>query len=253
MTNPEPMTIFLTKRKEKKMESKKQRGLGTKAGIVLALFVVGILLGSSALVVADDKADAQAIVDKAKVTFNTFMADKDYEWLQKNLKNVKGLVIYPQVLKAGFIFGGSGGTGLLVVRDPKTGDWSQPAFYTVGSVTFGLQIGGEAAEVLVIAMSQKAVDSLLSGSFKLGGDTSIALGPVGTGVDTNVKVDFYSFAKSKGLYAGLNLEGSVVSVRDSLNKGYYGKEVSPADILVKKAVSNKGSAALRADLKKSAK
>jgi lipid-binding SYLF domain-containing protein len=235
------------------MESKKQRGLGMKTGMVLALFVVGILLGPSALVVADDKTDAQAVVDKAKVTFNTFMADKDYEWLHKNLKNVKGLLIYPQVLKAGFILGGSGGTGLLVVRDPKTGDWSQPAFYTVGSVTFGLQIGGEAAEVIVMAMTQKAVDSLLSGSFKLGGDTSIALGPVGAGADTNVKVDFYSFAKSKGLYAGVNLEGSVVSVRDSLNKGYYGKEVSPADIIVKKAVSTEGSAALRADLKKSAK
>jgi len=124
------------------VESKKQRALGMKAGMVLALFVVGILLGSSALVVADDKADAQAVVDKAKVTFNEFMADKNYEWFHKNLKNVKGLVIYPQVLKAGFIFGGSGGTGLLVVRDPQTGDWSQPAFYTVGSVTFGLQIGG---------------------------------------------------------------------------------------------------------------
>jgi len=244
----------ISKRKEKEdMENKGERALGMKTGMVLALFVVGIVLGSSALVVADDKADAQAIVDKAKVTFNTFMADKDYEWLQKNLKNVKGLVIYPQVLKAGFIFGGSGGTGILVVRDPQTGDWSQPAFYTVGSVTFGLQIGGEAAEVLVMAMTQKAVDSLLSGSFKLGGDTSIALGPVGTGADTNVKVDFYSFAKSKGLYAGLNLEGSVVSVRDGLNKGYYGKEVSPADIIVKKAVSNEGSAALLADLKKSAK
>lgn len=235
------------------MESKRKRGLGMKTGMVLALFVVGILLGSSALVVADDKADAQAIVDKAKVTFNTFMVDKDYEWLQKNLKNVKGLVIYPQVLKAGFIFGGSGGTGLLVVRDPKTGDWSQPAFYTMGSVTFGLQIGGEAAEVIVMAMSQKAIDSLYSGSVKFGGDTSIALGPVGAGADTNVKVDFFSFAKSKGLYAGLNLEGSVVSVRDSLNKGYYGKDVSPAEIIVKQAVSNKGSAALRADLKKSAK
>jgi len=233
------------------MESKKQRGLGMKAG--LALFVVGILLGSSASVVADDKADAQAVVDKARATFNVFMADKDFGWLQKNLKNVKGLVIYPQVLKAGFIFGGSGGTGLLVVRDSKTGNWSQPAFYTVGSVTFGLQIGGESAEVIVMAMSQKAIDSLYSGSFKLGGDTSIALGPVGAGADVNVTADFVSFAKSKGLYAGLNLEGSVVSVRDSLNKGYYGKEVRPTDIIVKKAVSNKGSAALQADLKKSAK
>jgi hypothetical protein len=105
---------IISRKEKKNMESKKQRGLGMKAGMVLALFVVGILLGSSALVVADDKADAQAVVDKARVTFNEFMADKDFGWLHKNLKNVKALVIYPQVLKAGFILGGSGGTGLLV-------------------------------------------------------------------------------------------------------------------------------------------
>jgi lipid-binding SYLF domain-containing protein len=207
----------------------------------------------SAVVFADDKTDAQVTVDKAKVTFNEFMADKEYAWIRENLKNAKGLVIFPQVLKAGFFLGGSGGTGILVVRDEKTGDWSQPAFYTIGSVSFGLQIGGEAAEVIMMAMSQKAIDSLYASSFKLGGDTSIALGPVGAGAKSNVTVDFFSFAKSKGLYAGLNLEGSVVSVRDSLNKGYYGKEVRPTDIIVKKAVSNKGSAQLRADLKKSTK
>jgi lipid-binding SYLF domain-containing protein len=120
----------------------------------------------------------------------------------------------------------------------------------LGSVSFGLQIGGEAAEVVLLVMSQKGVDSLLTSKFKLGGDTSIALGPVGAGAKANITADFISFSKSKGLYAGLNLDGSYLSVRESLNKAYYGKEASPVDIIVKQSVSNPGAVPLREELKK---
>ena len=221
--------------------------------LVIGIVIVAFLFVSVAPVLAKDEQEAQGIVDKARVTFNSFMRSKEYTWLHRHLKDAKGVLIYPQVLKAGFILGGSGGTGVLVVKDAKTGDWSDPAFYTIGSVSFGLQIGGEAAEVIVMAMSDKAIDSLMASSVKLGGDTSIALGPVGAGAKGNVTADFISFAKSKGLYAGLNLEGSVVDVRDSLNKAYYGKDVRPVDIIVKKDVSNKGAVALRAAVKKAAK
>jgi len=225
---------------------------GRRAFAMAGILVLAVLM-TALMPVSDSMAsDAQNIVDKAKATFNGFMHDKNYGWFHAHLKDARGLLIYPQVLKAGFILGGSGGTGVLVVRGGK-GDWSEPAFYTIGSVTFGLQIGGEAAEVIVMAMSQKAIDSLLASSFKLGGDTSIALGPVGAGAKGNVTADFISFAKSKGIYAGISLEGAVVDVRDSLNKEYYGKEVRPADIIVKHEVSNKGSEPLRAALRKMAK
>lgn len=221
--------------------------------VVAVVVALVLLFTGTAPVRADDKAEAQGIVDKAKVTLNAFMGDKNYGWLHENLKSAKGLLIYPQVLKAGFILGGSGGTGVLLVRDSKTGDWSQPAFYTVGAVSIGLQIGGEAAEVIVMVMTQKAIDSLFTTSVKLGGDMSITAGPYGGGAKANVKADFISFAKSKGLYAGLNLEGSAIDVRESLNGAYYGKTVTPAQVIVEKKVSNKGSAQLRADLKKAAK
>ena len=225
------------------------------SNILTAVVIITILLAGTVIpAVASDSDDkAQGIVDRARVTFNDFMRDKNYTWLHENLKESRGLLIFPQVIKGGFFIGGSGGTGVLVVKDDKTGDWSQPAFYTIGSVSLGLQIGGEAAEVIMMAMSQKAIDSLFTSSFKLGGDTSIALGPVGIGAKGNVTADFISFAISKGLYAGLNLEGSVVDVRDSLNKEYYGKSVSPVDIIVKKDVSNKGSADLRETIKAAVK
>ena len=231
---------------------KRLAGDGMKAfaaTVVLAVF----LIIAAAPAMASDTSEAQGLVDKARITFDAFMSDKNYGWFHEHLKDAKGLLIYPQVLKAGFFLGGSGGTGVLVVRDAKAGGWSQPAFYTIGSVSFGAQIGGEASQVIVMAMSQKAIDSLLSSSFKLGGDTSIAVGPAGAGAKANVTADFISFAKAKGLYAGLNLEGSVVDVRESLNKAYYKKEVTPVDIVVKHEVSNKGAAKLRESLKKAVK
>ena len=214
---------------------------------VLALLIIGVTPVS-----ADEAADAQGIVDKAKVTFDAFVRNKDYTWIHENIKNAKGILIYPQILKAGFILGGSGGTGVFLAQEQKGGDWSQPAFYTVGAVSFGLQIGGEAAETVIMAMTQKAVDSLYTSSVKLGGDTSFAVGPVGAGAKSNVTADFIAFSMSKGAYLGLNLEGSVVKVRESLNSAYYGKKVSPVQIIAQKKVSNKGASELRAALKKAA-
>jgi lipid-binding SYLF domain-containing protein len=220
--------------------------------IGLALIIMAMILMNVSPVLAADDVEAQGIVDKCRVTFSGFMNDKNYSWLQDNFKKAKGVLIFPQVLKAGFFLGGSGGTGVLLVKD-KSGAWSQPAFYTLGSVTFGFQIGGEAAEVVMMVMSQKAVDSLYASSVKLGGDTSIALGPVGAGATGNVTADFISFAKTKGLYAGLNLQGSVLAVRDKLNHAYYHKTVSPIGIMVEKKASNKGSSRLRAAVEKAAK
>jgi lipid-binding SYLF domain-containing protein len=189
--------------------------------------------------------EEQLLVDKARITFESFMSDPDMSYLKEHLKEAKGILIVPSLLKAGFIFGGSGGSGVLIVNDAKKGQWSQPAFYTIGSVSFGLQIGGEDAEVIMMVRTQKAVDALLTTSVKLGGDTSISAGPVGAGAKSNVMADIFSFSRSKGAFAGLALDGSVITTRDKWNAAYYGKPASPVDILVKHSVSNPGSAELR--------
>ena len=136
----------------------------------------------------------------------------------------------------------------------------------MGSVTVTYDPGKAGVEKGVQAIKDKGysvdsdpgndsegVHSLYTSSVKLRGGTSIALGPVGGGGKVNVTADFIAFSRSKGAYAGLNLEGSVVSVRDSLNKAYYRKEVTPVQIIVEKKVSNAGSAQLRSTLKKAAK
>lgn len=219
------------------------------------VFMVTILFGSSITVLAADKAEAQALIDKSKGTITDLMSDEAFSWLHGYLKTAKAVLIFPQVLKGGFFLGGSGGTGVLLVHNEATGTWSDPSFYTVGSVTFGLQIGAEAAEVVMVATNEKALDSLLTSTVKLGGDASIAIGPFGGGAKGAVTVpevmaDFVSFTRAKGIYAGLNLEGSVLQVRDGLNSAYYGKKVTPKDIIVMKAVGNSGANELRAALKR---
>jgi lipid-binding SYLF domain-containing protein len=236
------------------MEEKRKRWVGVGLTIMVML-TVGVLFSSYAPASAADRDQAQILVDRAQITLKDFMRDPNYRWLRENINRAYGVVIFPQILKGGFIWGASGGTGVLLVRDEKTGDWSEPAFYSIGSVTFGLQIGGEASEVIMLAMTRKAIDSLLLSSFKLGGDASISIGPAGAGAKASadiprVTADFVSLAKSKGLYAGMNLEGAFVAVRGSLNKAYYGKELSPVDILVKKAASNEGAERLQETLKK---
>ncbi len=232
------------------MEKKRTGRAGNRVFAFVAILAAMLLVAAAPGAMAAGEEDAQGIVDKARVAFGEFMRDDNYSWMRDHLKDAKGVLIYPQVLKAGYILGGSGGTGVLLSRDGKTGEWSNPAFYTMGSVSIGLQIGGESAEVVLLVMSQKGMDSLLTSNFKLGGDASVALGPVGGGAKSDITTDFLSFSKSKGLYAGVNLDGSYVSVRDSLNKAYYGRDVSPVAIIVKQSVSNKGAVPLREELKK---
>ena len=201
---------------------------------------------------ATDADEARTIVDKARVTFENVVRTKDFDSLRAGMKTAKGVLIYPQVLKAGFFLGGSGGTGVLLVRGPNN-DWSEPAFYTMGSVSFGLQFSGQAAEVVILINTQKGIDRLMTNSLKLGGDAGIAAGPVGLGQAANVTADFVSYAQAKGAFVGLSFEGSVLDVRESLNNAYFGKAVTPIDIIVKHAVSNKHSAALRSTVAKAGK
>lgn len=197
---------------------------------------------------ANDAQEAASIVDKARVTFNDVMAVKEFDSLRAGFKQARGILIFPQILKAGFFLGGSGGTGVLLVRHGS--DWSDPAFYTMGSVSFGLQFGGQAAEVLILINKQAGIDRLMTSSLKLGGDVGVAAGPVGAGQAANVQADFVSYAKAQGAFVGFSAEGSVLDVRNTLNHAFYGKQVTPTDIVVKRSVSNKRADALRAALRR---
>jgi lipid-binding SYLF domain-containing protein len=128
-----------------------------------------------------------------------------------------------------------------IVNPTGADRWFGPAFYTIGGASFGLQIGGQASEVVLLAMTERGVDSMMASSFKLGADAGVAAGPVGIGVaasTANLSADILTFSRSKGLYGGISLDGAVVATRGGLNEAYYGKEVTPTDIFVRREVTN---------------
>jgi len=214
--------------------------------------MMGMAIGCAGAVLAgcgvtpDTRSGTGDLVKSAQATLETFRADAQMQWFRDNLKNARGVLISPQVVRAGFILGGSGGEALLLARDGAR--WVGPAFYNVGTGSIGLQIGAEISEVVVLVMSEKALDGLMSSTFNLGGDASVAAGPVGIGTGYNIMTDMVSFAKSKGAFAGLNLDGVVITPDSAANAAYYGKPVSSTDVLVRRTVSSAGAASLQRSL-----
>lgn len=186
---------------------------------------------------------AEALVDAATKAVDTFTIDPDMNWFRDNMKNAKGVLVVPQLIKGGLIFGGSGGSGVLLVKG-EGNIWSDPAFYTMGSGTVGFQIGVEVSEIILMVMTDRGVDALLTSSFKLGGDISIAAGPVGTGAKAQT-ADILAFSRTKGIYGGVNIEGAVLKVRDDWNHDYYGSETAPRAILIEGSATNSHADELR--------
>ena len=198
------------------------------------------------------QSEQQKVVDLADATFNNFIRDPEMSWLQNNVGRAKGVLISSNVVKAGFIFGGSGGRAVLLLRDEKTGKWGGPAFYTLATASVGFQAGVAVSEIVTLVMTDKGVRSLLATSVKLGGDVGIAAGPVGAGANADIISDLVSFSRSKGVYGGVNLDGTAVTVTDDWNRAYYGKQVQPSDILLNQSVHNKRADKLLADVTRGA-
>jgi len=193
---------------------------------------------------ASDSSDAQGLVLKSTAVLNSFMADSNMTWFHNNAHRARAIFIVPQMIRGGFIVGGSGGSGVLLARDMKTGAWSYPAFYTMGSVSIGLQIGADASEIVMMVMTEKGLNAMLSTEFKLGADVAVAAGPVGASAKAQT-ADVLAFGRSKGAFGGVSVEGAVISPRDKWNSAYYGNPVGPVEILIKRSVSNPQADPLR--------
>lgn len=204
--------------------------VGTRSIVAL---VLGFVMSSSLALADTTHADAVKEVTAAGKTVDTFMADPDMNWFRAHAKDARGLLICSQVVKAGFIFGGSGGRCVLVAKDAH--GWNGPAFYSMGTASAGFQAGIQESQIIGLVMTQKAVDSLMSSEFKAGGDASVAAGPVGVGTAATPNADIVFYSRSKGLYGGVDITGAVIKPSSDYNNAYYGKDVSPIDIIVKGA------------------
>jgi lipid-binding SYLF domain-containing protein len=218
--------------------------------LALSLLLTPFLLSPVAPAASED-GELASLVDRAKTTLDNFVADANMTWFRDHIKEAKGVFIVPRMWKGAFFFGGEGGTGVFLAKNEATGEWSDPAFYTMGTASIGFQFGVQASEIVLLTMTQRGVESMLTNTFKLGADVSVAAGPVGAGVEGATAVlsaDMVTFSRAKGLFGGISLEGAVIAVRDESNRRYYGKDVRPTEILMMRTVSNPQSANLRATL-----
>lgn len=193
---------------------------------------------------ADYYGEPASLVDRSLSVYRGFLADADMEWFRNNVVKARAIFIVPQMLRGGFIVGGSGGQGALLAQDPATGKWSSPAFYSMGSLSFGLQIGADASEIILLVMTDRGLNAMLSTDLKLGADVAVAAGPVGASAKAQT-ADILAFGRSQGLYGGVSLEGAAISPMDDWNRQYYGKPVQVFDILINLKWQNPQSEPLR--------
>ncbi len=142
------------------------------------------------------------------------------------LRNAQGIAIIPGVIKVGFVLGGRHGTGIVMIRD-ENGQWTNPAFVSITGGSLGWQIGAKSTDIILVFKTRKSVTNIMKGKFTLGADAAIAAGPVGrtagAATDAQLKAEIYSYSRSRGLFAGVSLDGSAISIDNDANIEYYGE------------------------------
>jgi lipid-binding SYLF domain-containing protein len=218
-----------------------------------AILIVAVLLTGFASVVLPRYAAAlseqEELVERARLTMDSLRTFSEAKALRPYVKGAHALVIIPEFVKAGFILGGAHGNGIMIGRNLKTGAWRYPAFVALSEGSVGLQIGVDASEIVMVVMTEKGMQALLSDGVKLGGEAGIALFNIGAGREgsttTAAGADVVTFARSLGLFVGLSVEGAVLSQDQAANTAYHGKSFSTHELVTTDVKGNRGADGLR--------
>jgi lipid-binding SYLF domain-containing protein len=208
------------------------------------LMLPGLVLPSAARA----QSDQQQLVDRSTLALQDLLGDTDPLNAVPMLRKARAVMVCPRVFKAGFFFGGEGGNCVLAARD-ASGSWSYPAFFAIGSGSFGLQIGIQDSQFIMMILTDRGLSAIMDNQFKIGGDASIAVAMYGAGVqgDTTAGLgaDIVAFTLARGLYGGISLQGSVMAPRPEWNQGYYGQPMGARQIVVQMQATNPGADPLR--------
>jgi lipid-binding SYLF domain-containing protein len=211
------------------------------------LICVGLLVGfifSAAQAFAEDKWDS-LLVESAKV-FEEMTKMPEEGIPSKLVRDSSAIAIFPSAVSGGFIFGAKYGQGVILAKDKKTNKWSAPAVFNLGGASFGLQIGGQATDIILLVMSERGLDGLLQSKLTLGADAAVSAGPVGrdaqASTDLQLKGGIFSYSRSRGAFIGVKLEGAVISYNSEANQALYDKAVSAQDLLISKSLESPKSA-----------
>lgn len=215
-----------------------------RKSVAAALAVAGLLIAGSARA----QQQQQQVVDRATLAAMDMLNDHDGTDAQKVLRRARAVMICPQVVRAGFLLSGQGGSCVLVARD-GAGSWSSPAFYGMAGGSVGFQAGIQDAEIMMLIMNDKALHAVMDSQFKLGADATLTFIDLGGGVEGGttaaLRADIVGFTRGRGLFAGISLGGSLLSSKSAWNQAYYGRIVGPEQILLSMEVSNPAADPLR--------
>ena len=214
-----------------------------------AKFAAAAALAVTFFTPAAQAADARSVLAHADATVSDLRHDSVFGDARGNLRHARAVLIIPGLVKGGFIFGAEGGDGVLMARTRH--GWSSPAFYSMGSASFGLQIGLEQAQLVMIIMTDRALRAVERSKFKFGADAGLTVITLGAGVggatSGNLSGDIILWSKSQGAYGGITINGSVIAPEDDTNASFYGRDVSVPEIL-SNGVSNPATKRLQGNL-----
>jgi SH3 domain-containing YSC84-like protein 1 len=213
--------------------------------VALGILLCAVATGGSITVRAAAGKDEVKRVGAATTVLNEMMRARDMAIPSAILEKAEAIAIFPGVKKAGFVVGGQWGRGIISARDAETRTWSSPAFLTLTGGSVGAQIGGTEIDVILVIMNRSGVEHLLSNQVKLGGEISAAAGPVGrageASTDLQMHAQILSYSRSRGLFAGVTVNGSVIKEDVDANTRFYEKTLSSEDIVFGRAGNSPAS------------
>lgn len=208
----------------------------TRSAVIGFLFF-GLLASSS----AQAGVKLAQKIQTSKEVFRELLDTPDKKVPRELLERARCIVVIPGVIKGALGWGGKHGRGIVSCRSSldTPGEWSAPVFVRVSGGSFGFQVGAQATDVVLFLMSEASIRSLLKSQFMIGGDVTVAAGPLGRsaelGTDVRLRAEIYSYAKSRGFFAGVSIEGARLAPHDKSNRRYYGEQISPREVLVEQA------------------
>lgn len=225
-----------------------------KKSILATIVFVVFAVSGCAEMRRDKYSIAVDVVNQATETVQRFKGMPDLKGFADYMSTARGIVVLPSVIKGGFMLGGEGGNGVLMVKSVD-GSWSPPAFYVLGAASLGVQMGLQDTEIVLVLRSNGAVSAILDHQGKFGADAGLTIGTIGQGAElsttANIGLDVLAFSNSKiGFFGGAALEGAVLARRVDLNEAYYGKGATPRGIVYQGKAQNLHADALRAALAK---
>ena len=201
------------------------------------------------------RADAkrQSLVDSCLATARKVRGGPDFPDAAKLMTTARGVLIIPELVQGGFIFGAAGGRGVLMGRNSPN-NWSFPAFYIMGSGSVGLQVGGKVSEIVFIIRTEKGLQAIIDHKFKVGAEAGVTMVAVGIGLEGAPTgaggADIVAFANSQGLFAGASIEGSYIDADNDWNALYYGGGANAKGVILDRRYTNPGAEPLRQYLSK---